>query len=213
MGKNWLIRTKSNHILGPVSKEKVQELYQNGSIKPDDEICSGNGYWFFIRESELVEKYLKGNAQQSFNPISEAKDILTASSLDLDDIEEASQDEVTQVGGIDLKKLQGEKSNPSISHSPKAEKPLELATEVPVKKKLKSETQVKNSGSPQKIKSQNWVRILGIAVFLVLFLMIYFRKTIMKSFFGQGASLPSVQSIIIAEATAQDETSTQKKNS
>ena len=55
MGKNWLIRTKSNHILGPVSKDKVVELYQNGSIKPDDEICSGNGYWFFIRESELVD--------------------------------------------------------------------------------------------------------------------------------------------------------------
>jgi hypothetical protein len=70
--KNWLIRTKSNHILGPVSKEKVLELYNNGSIKQDDEICSGNGYWFFVREDELVSRFLLGKEVQSFNPISEA---------------------------------------------------------------------------------------------------------------------------------------------
>ena len=80
MGKNWLIRTKSNHILGPISKEKVLDLYNNGSIKPDDEVCCGNGYWFFIRETELVERYLVGNNPQSFNPVSEAKDVLTSSS-------------------------------------------------------------------------------------------------------------------------------------
>ncbi len=47
MEKNWLIRTKNNHILGPVTKEKVRELYENGSIKGDDEICSGNGLLVF----------------------------------------------------------------------------------------------------------------------------------------------------------------------
>ncbi len=75
MEKNWLIRTKSNHILGPISKEKVLELYNNGSIKQDDEICSGNGYWFYVREDDLVAKYLLGKETQSFNPISEAKDV------------------------------------------------------------------------------------------------------------------------------------------
>jgi hypothetical protein len=74
MDKNWLIRTKNNHILGPISKEKVLELYHNGSVKAEDEICSGNGYWFFVREKELVEKYLLGDALQSFNPVSEADD-------------------------------------------------------------------------------------------------------------------------------------------
>jgi hypothetical protein len=78
MDKIWLIRTKSNHILGPVSKEKVIELYKNGSIKADDEICSGNGYWFFIRETELVNRFLLGQEAQGFNPISEAKDVITA---------------------------------------------------------------------------------------------------------------------------------------
>ena len=103
MGKNWLIRTKSNHILGPVSKEKVLELYQNGSIKQDDEICSGNGYWFFIRENNLVEKYLLGNSNQSFNPISEAKDVLTSS--DSGSGYEATRDDITVVGGIDFRKI------------------------------------------------------------------------------------------------------------
>lgn len=75
MEKNWLIRTKSCHILGPVSREKVIELLQNGSIKPEDEICSGNGFWIWLREKDMVDRYLLGNEKQSFNPISEAPDV------------------------------------------------------------------------------------------------------------------------------------------
>jgi hypothetical protein len=78
MLKNWLIRTKSNHILGPVSKAKVTELYKNGSVKADDEFCSGNGYWFFVKEKALIERYLLGDEVQEFNPISEANDVLVA---------------------------------------------------------------------------------------------------------------------------------------
>ncbi len=74
--KNWLIRTKSNHILGPVSKAKIIELYKSNSVKPDDELCSGNGYWFFVKEKSLIEKYLLAENIQEFNPISEAKDVL-----------------------------------------------------------------------------------------------------------------------------------------
>jgi hypothetical protein len=108
MGKNWLIRTKSNHILGPVSKEKVQELYQNGSIKADDEICSGNGYWFFIRELDLVNKYLMGTHSQSFNPISEAKDVLTVKEHDSVDLESPVKDDITIVGNLNLAQLRSE---------------------------------------------------------------------------------------------------------
>ena len=104
MVKNWLIRTKSNHILGPVSKEKIIELYQNGSIRPEDEVCSGNGYWFFMREKELVESYILGNKKQSFNPISEARDVLTADRHNTDSIIEA-QTEHTLVGKLDLTSL------------------------------------------------------------------------------------------------------------
>ncbi len=72
MKKNWLIRTKNNHILGPVSKDKIKDLIANGSIKGDDEICSGNGYWFYIREEDLVTKYVLGDEPQGFNPVQEA---------------------------------------------------------------------------------------------------------------------------------------------
>lgn len=212
MEKNWLIRTKSNHILGPVSKEKVQELYQNGSIKPDDEICSGNGYWFFIRETELVDKYLNGTTPQSFNPISEAKDILTAPAHSVA-ADEPPKDHMTMVGGIDFKKLQGDKSNPEIHHLSKLEKAPEIQIESTQKKKLKSENPAKSSDTTPKTKQQNWVKYLGIAIFIILFLTIYFRKSIMKSFFGDEAYYTPPHSLIFSDAIAQDESLNQKKNS
>lgn len=70
--KNWLIRTKTNFILGPVSREKLLELIDSGSLTEEDEICSGNGFWFYFREKELLKKFLMENKKQSFNPVSEA---------------------------------------------------------------------------------------------------------------------------------------------
>lgn len=67
-----MIRTRSNHLLGPISKEKLVELMENGSIHTDDEICAGNGYWFYLRETDLVNKYIYSEVIQSFNPVSEA---------------------------------------------------------------------------------------------------------------------------------------------
>ena len=78
--KNWLIRTKNKQILGPATKEKVIELIEKGSLTADDEITCGNGYWFWIREEDLIDKYLYGDIPQSFNPISEAQDVITAKS-------------------------------------------------------------------------------------------------------------------------------------
>lgn len=75
--KNWLIRTTQNQLLGPVSKEKIIELIRAGKLEEDDEVCSGNGYWFYIREDDLVEKYLVGDVPQSFNPVYEIEPILT----------------------------------------------------------------------------------------------------------------------------------------
>ncbi|MBC75359.1 MAG: hypothetical protein CME64_05020 [Halobacteriovoraceae bacterium] len=101
MEKNWLIRTKNNHILGPVSKSKVKELVENGSIKADDEICSGNGFWFYVREKELLNKYLLGAEPQPFNPVSEAESVLgdkTQEDLSIDDDIDDEVDDITQVG-------------------------------------------------------------------------------------------------------------------
>ena len=76
MEKNWVIRTIEKKILGPTTRQKVLELLEKGSLREEDEICSGNGYWFFARERELVEKYLIQGTAQSFNPISEAKNVV-----------------------------------------------------------------------------------------------------------------------------------------
>lgn len=71
--RTWLIRTKQNKILGPLSKQKVIDLVQTESLTGEDEVCSGNGYWFWIKEKELVDKYLLGESEQSFNPVCEAQ--------------------------------------------------------------------------------------------------------------------------------------------
>lgn len=76
--KNWLIRTKHRQILGPVSKKKIIEFVEKGSLGPDDEISRGNGYWFTISEKSLLDKYVFGDVPQEFNPIAEAKTVLAS---------------------------------------------------------------------------------------------------------------------------------------
>ena len=72
MEKNWIIRTRSLQILGPVSKEKIIELIDGGTLSDEDELCQGNGYWFFVSEKDLIEKYIRNSEPSEFNPISEA---------------------------------------------------------------------------------------------------------------------------------------------
>lgn len=77
MTKDWLIRTKNNHILGPVTKDKIKQLISNGSIKGDDEVCSGNGYWIYIREQDLIARFIFGDEEQGFNPVQEIEPIVS----------------------------------------------------------------------------------------------------------------------------------------
>ena len=74
--KNWLIRTRAKQILGPVSKKKIIEFVEKGSLAPEDEITMGNGYWISIKEREFLDRYLYGDVPMEFNPISEAKPVL-----------------------------------------------------------------------------------------------------------------------------------------
>ncbi len=78
MSKNWLIRTQSKQILGPVSREKIVELIDKKMLQDDDEICSGNGYWFYLKEVNLIDRYIVNQTPQHFNPVSEAKDVLNS---------------------------------------------------------------------------------------------------------------------------------------
>lgn len=74
--KNWLIRTRAKQILGPVSKKKIIEFVEKGSLAPEDEITMGNGYWITVKERELLDRYLYGDVPMEFNPIAEAKPVL-----------------------------------------------------------------------------------------------------------------------------------------
>ncbi len=76
--KNWLIRTPRKKILGPVSKQKIIQLIESGELSDEDEIASGNGHWFWIKEKDLVDKYIYGDTPQPFNPIGEAPSVLTS---------------------------------------------------------------------------------------------------------------------------------------
>ncbi len=214
MDKNWLIRTKSNHILGPVSKEKVQELYKNGSIKPDDEVCSGNGYWFFIREDEMVERFLTGNEIQGFNPISEAKDVITQAP----ETQSIDSDDITRVGGLNLSLLTGQTdripSSPEIP-IPKDRSQTSNLKETPSPEvKKKNNSGLKSKATPRQtkpLKKQNYLKYIGILGFLFLFLMVYFRKSIIRTFF-QGEMTFNPISLILNDGHAQEVLPEQKKN-
>lgn len=76
MHANWLIRTADNQIIGPMPREKVIELLDNQTLLDNDELCSGNGFWFSVREKELLELYLLKDEFQVFNPVSEPTSVL-----------------------------------------------------------------------------------------------------------------------------------------
>lgn len=216
MDKNWLIRTKSNHILGPITKDKVLELYHNGSIKPDDEVCSGNGYWFFIREEDLIERFLTGSDIQGFNPISEAKDVLTSTSSDPG--APKVKEDITMVGALNLSLLNQPKPNTetessSDSHPESAKKPSTVSSASSEVKK-KNNVDQKLNGSTKKTvklpKNQSFIKYLGLAGFVLLLILVYYRKTIIRHLFS-GEMTFSVR--VIDTAVAQEEPLPEKKNS
>jgi hypothetical protein len=223
MKKNWLIRTKSNHILGPVSKEKVLELYQNGSIKADDEICSGNGYWFFIREDDLVNRYLLGEEEQSFNPTCELISQFKNEYLDNQkEINEGKSDDATRIGHFSLKDLKDNSLSskkfdegsvlgnpaPSESSQKKIEQSIDSKSK-PVDKnaisKIPKDIKINKN---KEMKKQKWLKILGVWGFLVLFFLIYFRKSIIQKFLSLRVSYPHQLSSL---AQAQESISSKKK--
>ncbi len=77
MEKNWLIRTEQKQITGPLGKNEIIKIVEEKLLGDEDEICPGNGFWIFIRESDLLCLYLYGDAIAPFNPISEAASIVT----------------------------------------------------------------------------------------------------------------------------------------
>ena len=113
MLKDWLIRTKSKQILGPVSKQKIIELIEKGSLRDEDEISSGNGHWFWIWEKDLLDKYIYGDETQGFNPVSEIEDVLTSQSGQSIEVSAASDTTTIEVNPSNLKQSTQEELLPS----------------------------------------------------------------------------------------------------
>ena len=87
--RHWLIRTSGDRrssgggsapverILGPMSKKELLERISKGELAPEDELCSGNGHWFRVKEKDLLDKYVHGDAPQGFDPISDVESVLS----------------------------------------------------------------------------------------------------------------------------------------
>ena len=107
MSKDWLIRTKTNQILGPVSHQKMCDLVRKKMLSEEDEIAAGNGYWFWIKEKDLLDKYLFGETPQPFNPIEraekESSDNSDPLSSDTGDVESAGEANLSRIASTKRK--------------------------------------------------------------------------------------------------------------
>jgi hypothetical protein len=194
MEKNWLIRTQNNQLLGPVSIKKIRELIEKGSLKSEDEISCGNGYWFFIREEDLISKYVNSEIPQGFNPVCEADSVLTVKALensenafipDEDDLE--YPDDITQVGSKEkiLEELRretvqdGKQEESEVIDQPQI---LQLPTQ-PQKHIAKSKNRTSKRAEIKKsFLNQNLLFIVVGLLFVLALAGFYFRKRLVKEF-------------------------------
>ncbi len=196
MNKNWLIRTKNNHILGPVSLEKIKTLLENRSLNSEDELCSGNGYWFSVKEDQLVEKYIYKEIPQSYNPITEAKTVVARKPInDIADKEIDEIQDVTQIG-LSLDTLNENKLNIEVElldlgDPPSVELPVKPKREVKEKTITKAEElneEIKEFSTTElrnvKALNSTILYIISILFFIIALVGFYFRKTLLENFLG-----------------------------
>jgi hypothetical protein len=56
--QQWLIRTADNWISGPYTLDQVSQMILGGKLGPEDEVCTANGYWFYLHESTELKTQL-----------------------------------------------------------------------------------------------------------------------------------------------------------
>jgi hypothetical protein len=54
----WLVRTHDNKISGPLTADEVRAQVLSRSLALQDELCSSEGYWFFLHEAEELQTQL-----------------------------------------------------------------------------------------------------------------------------------------------------------
>src|SRR4051794_25276443 len=54
----WLVRTSTNRIEGPYTRDQVVGMIREGKLGPQDEVCQANQYWIYLHEQHEVQKQL-----------------------------------------------------------------------------------------------------------------------------------------------------------
>lgn len=208
--KNWLIRTKNNHILGPVSKEKIKELLNSGSIKGDDEVTSGNGYWLYVREEELLEKYIFGDTAQSFNPVQEAMpSIISSFPPDYNLLKNIPEESLVQHNQVNqtliTKNPLANESDGDLADSNTPE-PVESSGESPeekkkqkrvIKRRKPGQNQVNEKKKiPQGLNLNN-IMVLTLIILVLIFSGLWYKKNVLEQ-------VGHFSNLLIPSANAQD---------
>ena len=110
MADSWLIRTSENKIFGPVSSTKILDLIASGSLKKSDELSAGNGYWIFVKESDLVLKFIREKKTQPFNPINEAN-YVDISSYEMDFVDQGQSAKFPEAEDLEYPDIESAKGS------------------------------------------------------------------------------------------------------
>lgn len=225
MNKNWLIRTKSNYIFGPVSKEKIIELYKNGSIHRDDEICCGNSFWFYVREENFINKFLfENNLDDSSTQVNSClKDAFeqTSVSLSIETLHENHSNHINVAQNEnELKNTAKNKGEENFlrEYTENSSEDIILAPGHEFNDDLSSphDTRVKlMKKMPQDLEA-TWkdrlLKMTGIILGIVLVLFLFYRKKIMKLILEEKKASYLIEKILLpSKAYAQDDV-LKKKN-
>lgn len=151
--KLWLIRTSKKQILGPVSRQKVIELIEKSALTDKDEISRGNGYWFHLREKDLLDKYLYGDIPQEFNPISEAPDILTVG-----ENQREGTGTIDKIPGLAKREAKAPAAAPAVTCD--TSQTSEDETIIPSEDDLEYPDMGEGPGAPQKVAGEEGEEIL-----------------------------------------------------
>jgi hypothetical protein len=94
-----MVRTTSNVIAGPYSKDQVIQLIRDGKLTHEDEVCRANHYWIFLHESDEVSRQLgiemPRAARDSDDEDTQTETALTEPGSDLPDMPDVQESEHT----------------------------------------------------------------------------------------------------------------------
>ncbi len=218
MNKNWLIRTRTNHILGPVSRDKVIELLKKNSLQMEDELTSGDGFWFYIREQELIDKYIYGDEVQPFHPMSS---LLDSEVFDSPEEEQKSEEKQTEFINVSELRKSKKPSYPEVQESTDVQKLEDVMAmkESVIDESLKndfeafensSENTLSNFKLLKKVLTFNILNVILVLAMVLLLFLVYYRDLILEDILGYKVNT-SIINVVHADDIEYDQFIKKKK--